>query len=317
MSATPIETWSNIVVLLYNSLTGYMVMKRCSACQPVNRLLSADDDASRSVPGFRQHTLLAGQDGADRDAERARRSRGLGRKAEPQGAASPRRNSSRRSRCARRSTGCSTPGAGQGAGAARDLEALNQALAAGAGAHDAEARSRRLRLGCRRKAGTALALLAPVLWSAGDLLAGRGSTGCGAAPIPNAAGCSSTTAAPASGAGARCRPAATAPRRGATITRSFGRTLSQLRHPDRSEAEWTDLCMSPQDDRVPSLARSAMGAGAVTALSLERTVTSPEASRTLANEGAARMRQAPPIGACGTSAKCSAASSRRPCRLRS
>ena len=49
---------------------------------------------------------------------------------------------------------------------------------------------------------------------------GRGSTGCGAAPIPNAAGCSSTTAAPASAAGARCRPAATAPRPGGIITRA-------------------------------------------------------------------------------------------------
>src|SRR6476661_7951193 len=48
----------------------------------------------------------------------------------------------------------------------------------------------------------------------------RGSTGCGAAPIPSAAGCSSTTAAPANAAGARCRPAATAPRPGGIITRA-------------------------------------------------------------------------------------------------
>src|SRR5438477_3544960 len=49
---------------------------------------------------------------------------------------------------------------------------------------------------------------------------GRASIGCAAAPTRNAAGCSSTTAAPASGAGARCQRAATAPRPGGTITRA-------------------------------------------------------------------------------------------------
>ena len=100
--------------------------------------------------------------------------------------------------------------------AARDLAALNEALAAA----PARTALRRERGGygwdVDVKSGTALALLAPVLWSAGDLLAGPRLDRVGAAPTPNAAGCSSTTAAPASGAGARCRAAATAPRPGVT-----------------------------------------------------------------------------------------------------
>lgn len=56
--------------------------------------------------------------------------------------------------------------------AARDLEALNQALARG----PSRTTLRRSRVGyewdVEGRAGTALALLAPVLWSAGDLLSG-------------------------------------------------------------------------------------------------------------------------------------------------
>ena len=104
---------------------------------------------------------------------------------------------------------------------ARDLDALNEALA------QAPARTtlKRGRDGydwdVDTKSGTALALLAPVLWSAGDLLAGPRLDGCGAAPIPNAAGCSSTTAARASGAGARC--GLRQPRQGAApLSQEFG-----------------------------------------------------------------------------------------------
>ena len=62
-------------------------------------------------------------------------------------------------------------GAGQGAGHAGPCGA-ERSTSGGARAHRAQARARRLWLGCRREIGTALALLAPVLWSAGDLLAG-------------------------------------------------------------------------------------------------------------------------------------------------
>src|ERR1700676_1491730 len=63
--------------LLYNWITGYMVMAEDRACQPVNRLLSPDDESPRSLPGVRQHALLARPSRAHRDAERAGGSLGL------------------------------------------------------------------------------------------------------------------------------------------------------------------------------------------------------------------------------------------------
>ena len=119
------------------------------------------------------------------------------------------------------STGCSTPRRRARPPAPRDLETLECGAGAGARTHHPEARPRRLRVG-RRYADRARRSRCwrrccgrpAICWPA------RGSTGCGAAPTPNAAGCSSTTAAPASAAGARCRPAATAPRPGGIITRA-------------------------------------------------------------------------------------------------
>ena len=100
--------------------------------------------------------------------------------------------------------------------AARDLAALNEALAA-APARTALRRERgAYGWEVDAKSATALALLAPVLGRPATFWPARASTASGAAPTPNAAGCSSTTAAPASGAGARCSAAATAPRPGAT-----------------------------------------------------------------------------------------------------
>src|SRR5580704_2981318 len=77
MSATPMETWSNMGSLLYNLITGYMVMTTDRACQPVNRLLSPEDESPRSLPGVRQHALLARPGRAHRDAESAGGSRGM------------------------------------------------------------------------------------------------------------------------------------------------------------------------------------------------------------------------------------------------
>src|SRR5712671_5830537 len=76
MSATPMETWSNMDSSC-NFITGYMVMMEDRACQPVNRLLSPDDESPRSLPGVRQHALLARPGRAHRDAEGAGGSRGV------------------------------------------------------------------------------------------------------------------------------------------------------------------------------------------------------------------------------------------------
>src|SRR5258708_12848692 len=70
MSATPMETWSNMDSSC-NFITGYMVMVKDRACQPVNRLLSPDDEPPRSLPGVRQYALLARPGRAHRDAEAA------------------------------------------------------------------------------------------------------------------------------------------------------------------------------------------------------------------------------------------------------
>ena len=81
-------------------------------------------------------------------------------------------SSSGRSNCARPCTACSTPRPSDKTPAARDLAALNEALAA-APARTALRRERgAYGWEVDVKSGTALALLAPVLWSAGDLLAG-------------------------------------------------------------------------------------------------------------------------------------------------
>ena len=81
-------------------------------------------------------------------------------------------SSSGRSTCARPCTACSTPRRSDKTPAARDLAALNEALAA-APARTALRRERgAYGWEVDVKSGTALALLAPVLWSAGDLLAG-------------------------------------------------------------------------------------------------------------------------------------------------
>jgi hypothetical protein len=104
--------------------------------------------------------------------------------------------------------------------AARDLEALNHALAE-APARTTLRRERGLYgWDVDIRSGTALAMLAPSYGRQAICWRARGSTGCAAAPIPNAAGSSSTIAAPANGAGARCRAAATGPRPSGTITRA-------------------------------------------------------------------------------------------------
>jgi len=97
--------------------------------------------------------------------------------------------------------------------ASRDLETLNAALASAPGRRTLKRGREGYEWDVDMKSGTALSLLAPVLWSAGDLLAGG-------ARIPSASTCFSTTAVRASAAGVRWRPAAIAPRPSGTITRA-------------------------------------------------------------------------------------------------
>ncbi len=120
------------------------------------------------MPGFRQYAVLARPGGAHRDPERAGRSGGLDQSREgplPEGI----RAGARLRETIYRLFDAQAQGK---APAPRDLEALNAALA------QAPARKtlKRSRDGYEwdvdMKSGTALALLAPVLWSAGDLLAG-------------------------------------------------------------------------------------------------------------------------------------------------
>ena len=131
--------------------------------------------------------------------------------------------------CARRSTGCSTPRRRarrrRRATSRRSTRRSRRRRAArtlkrGRDGYDWEVDARSARRSpCWRRCCGRPATCWP----------GRGSTGCGAAPIPNAAGCSSTTAARASAAGARCRPAATAPRPGGIITRARKKTPDPVR----------------------------------------------------------------------------------------
>src|SRR3990167_3236963 len=149
------ETWSNIVEISYNFITGYMVILPCQTCQPPNRLLNPEDESPRPVPGIRQYALLAGPSGADRNAERTRGSGRLdcgqrGPEARQAAGAARIRARPRVARTRPSSVRCPHPGQGPGSARRRELECR---AVGSTGAHDAQARARRLCLGCRHALG--------------------------------------------------------------------------------------------------------------------------------------------------------------------
>ena len=191
-----------------------MVNYRHHACQPVNRLLSQDGEPPRPLPGVRQHPLLAWPTRSDRNLELGRRPVCLGRGKHLQGGAAARQAGVRaRDRGAR-----DDPSLFDARRAARRRRPRTLEPERLLAASPARTTLRRERNGFSlistcASARPRSASLAPVLWSAGDLLTGAARQSA-SAPIPNAAGLFLDDSRAGKRRWCSMSPAATAPRRG-------------------------------------------------------------------------------------------------------